>query len=65
MSVISWLHEAKNNNPLLAGFIAKLEPFISETGFNAIDFERKINNGVKNIDTEVDKALIQQTDVKD
>jgi hypothetical protein len=53
MDFKQWLTEVKGAKPELAEFITKLEPFISENGFNTTKFEKAVSEGLKKIETEL------------
>ena len=46
MDFKNWLRQTKIDKPDLNLFIAKLEPFFTDTGFIGLVFEKKINLGL-------------------
>lgn len=57
-----WLNELKSEKPELSNFITKLSPFFSESGFNSTDFEQRVNNGLKQKETEILHLLSKSND---
>jgi hypothetical protein len=64
MDFKSWFLQTKIDNPDLEIFITKLEPFFTDVGFNGIEFEKKINNGLRMIDTEINELLKPESNVE-
>ena len=49
MEFKDWLTQTKTEKPDLTEFITKLDPFFTDSGFNANEFEKKANIIHKNI----------------
>ena len=64
MDFISWLNQTKIDEPELAPFITKLEPYFSEAGFRGNVFERKVTLGLSKIDIEIDELLKPESNVE-
>ncbi len=54
-----WIAEFKTENAELNGFVAKLEGFISDAGFNMSKFENAVNQGLKNKEEEIRKTFTE------
>lgn len=65
MEFKDWLTQTKTDKPEIEDFIGKIESYFIESGFNASEFEKRVTNGVTNIDKQIDKALIKEEDAKD
>ena len=52
MDIKQWLSDVKETKPELVEFITKLEPFISDAGFNNITFEKAVTLGLKKFEAE-------------
>lgn len=59
-----WLDQTKSEESNLKIFITKLEPYFSDSGFNGLEFERKVAIGLQKIDTEIDEFLKPESDVE-
>ena len=57
MDFKNWLAQTEIDEPRLNGFITKLNPFFTETGFNGIEFEKIVTKGLIKKDTEIDELL--------
>jgi hypothetical protein len=53
-----WITGLKTEKPELNDFVTKLEGFISDTGFNAVKFEKAVELGLQNKEEEVRKTFI-------
>jgi len=60
MNFQEWIALTKSDKPELNDFITKLEPFFSDAGFNATEFERKVTVGLNAIDKKITDALNNQ-----
>jgi hypothetical protein len=52
MDFNDWLDQTKISKPELNEFIIKVEPMFSDSGFNGTELERRLTNGLKQIDAE-------------
>ena len=52
-----WIAEFKTEKPELNGFVAKLEGFISDAGFNTSKFENAVNIGLQKKEEEIRKTF--------
>ncbi|MDP4103339.1 MAG: hypothetical protein Q8935_00180 [Bacillota bacterium] len=57
MTLQEWLEQEKINSPELSDFLTKIKPYFVATGFNATEFERKVNIGVRKTETDIEDAL--------
>lgn len=64
MNFKNWLLQTKTDEPDLSLFITKLEPFFTETGFNGLEFERKVNLGLRKINLDIDELLKPETNAE-
>jgi len=64
MNFKSWLEQTKINEPRLSTFIPKLYPFFTDSGFNGIEFERRVTVGLRKFDSEIDELLKQEPNVE-
>lgn len=64
MDFKNWLTQTKIDESTLESFITKLEPFITDSGFNGIEFERKVTVGLRKIDNDIDELLKSVPDVE-
>ena len=64
MDFKNWLEQTKNNEPRLSTFILKLDSFFTDSGFNGIEFERKVTVGLRKFDSEIDELLKQEPNVE-
>ena len=64
MDFKSWLLQTKIDEPDLAVFITKLEPFFIDSGFNGLQFEKKINIGLRKFDNDIDELLKPESNVE-
>lgn len=64
MDFKSWLEQTKNDEPRLSTFIPKLDPFFSDSGFNGIEFERRVTLGLRKYDSEIDELLKPEPNVE-
>lgn len=60
MEFKDWLTQTKTEKPDLTEFITKLDPFFTDSGFNANEFEKKVGSGLKKVDTDIANSLIPQ-----
>jgi hypothetical protein len=58
-----WLTQIKSDKPELSDFITKLDPFFTDTGFNASEFEKRILIGLKKVDTDINNSINPQSNV--
>lgn len=65
MDFNSWLNQTKIDEPDLASFISKLEPFFFNVGFKGTEFERKVTLGLSKIDSDIDELLKPEPNVED
>ena len=63
MNFKDWLTQAKSEKPELDEFLTKINPFFTDAGFNGLEFEKRVTTGLKNIDTEISKSLIPESNV--
>lgn len=61
----AWITQLKTEKPELSDFITKIEAFISDTGFNTEKFEKRVDSGLKNIETEVTKSFTKEDNAQD
>lgn len=59
-----WISELKTEKPELNDFVTKLEGFISDTGFNALKFEKAVETGLQMKEEEVRKTYITDADAE-
>jgi len=52
MTYNEWIMQVKEDRPELADFINKLEPLISDSGFNSTKFESAVERGLKKVDAD-------------
>jgi len=52
-----WIAILKTEKPELNDFVAKLEGFISDSGFNASKFENAVNIGLQKKEEEIRKTF--------
>lgn len=64
MEFKTWLDQTKIEEVNLETFIIKLEPYFSDSGFNGLEFERKVAIGLQKVDTEIDELLKPESDVE-
>lgn len=64
MEFKTWLDQTKTEETNLEIFIVKLEPYFSDSGFNGLEFERKVAIGLQKIDTEIDELLKSESDAE-
>ncbi|WP_018626058.1 hypothetical protein [Niabella aurantiaca] len=64
MDFKSWLLHTKNEEPDLEVFITKLEPFFTDAGFNGLEFEKKINIGLRKFENDIDELLKPEINVE-
>lgn len=64
MEFKTWLDQTKIEEANLETFIIKLEPYFSDSGFNGLEFERKVAIGLQNIDTEINELLKPENDAE-
>lgn len=57
MEFQDWLTKIKADNPSQSDFITRLEAFFSDTGFNVVRFESRINKGLEKIEADVTKSF--------
>ena len=57
MDFKQWLLQTKLDKPELSDFITRLDTFFTDTGFNSVDFERKIDLGLKKIEKDVENTI--------
>ena len=57
MEFNDWLAQTKLNEPELNSFISKLELYFNDSGFNSLEFEKKVQLGLLKIDKEIDELL--------
>lgn len=64
MEFKTWLDQTKIENQNLEIFINKLEPYFLDSGFNGIDFERKVVIGLRKIDNDIEELLKPEVNVE-
>lgn len=64
MEFKDWLIQTKTDNPEIEDFIGKIALYFIESGFNASEFEKRVANGIANIDKQIDTSLIKVEDAK-
>jgi hypothetical protein len=57
MNIQDWIDQEKNNTPELSGFLTHLSQFVGSNGFNASDFERRVNNRLRTFEAEIETSL--------
>ncbi|NCC82341.1 MAG: hypothetical protein EOM04_08740 [Clostridia bacterium] len=62
MDFSEWLSVIKKEVPELDAFISRLEPFFLDSGFNGVEFEKRVHIGIKKMEDEVDAYLIEKED---
>ncbi|NIA12303.1 MAG: hypothetical protein GWP10_21965 [Nitrospiraceae bacterium] len=60
-----WLNITKQEKPELTGFIALLESYFSEAGFNASEFEKVVDTELKSVEKQVRMLLKDDEHAKD
>lgn len=60
-----WLTTIKQEKPELNDFIILLENYFSETGFNALEFEKAVDAELNSMDEQVRKFLKDGKNAKD
>ena len=64
MDFKNWLTQTKTEEPTLESFITKLAPYFTDSGFNGIEFERKVTLGLLKVDADIDELLKPEPDVE-
>lgn len=64
MEFKTWLDQTKIEDQNLEIFINKLEPYFLDSGFNGIDFERKVIIGLQKIDNDIEELLKPEVNVE-
>lgn len=64
MEFKTWLDQTKIEDQNLEIFINKLEPYFLDSGFNGIDFERKVVIGLQKIDNDIEELLKPEVNVE-
>lgn len=59
-----WITELKKEKPELNDFLAKLDGFISDTGFDGAKFEKRVMAGLQNKEEEVKQTFITNVENK-
>jgi len=57
MDFKNWTEQIKTDEPDLKEFIEKLQPYLTDTGFNGQEFERKISLGLQKKEAEINELL--------
>lgn len=57
MTLQEWIDKEKIDSPELSDFLGKIRSFFGATGFNASEFERKIDAGIKKAETDIENSL--------
>ena len=60
-----WLSTLRQEKPELSGFITLLEGYFSEDGFNASEFEKAVDAGLKSVEGQVRELLKDDEHAKD
>jgi hypothetical protein len=64
MEFKTWLDQTKIEDQNLEIFINKLEPYFLDSGFNGLDFERKVANGLQKVDIDIEELLKPEVNVE-
>ncbi len=64
MEFKTWLDQTKIEEQNLEIFINKLEPYFLDSGFNGLDFERKVTIGLQKIDVDIEELLKPEVNVE-
>ncbi len=64
MEFKTWLDKTKIEEQNLEIFVNKLEPYFSDSGFNGLEFERKVTIGLQKIDIEIEELLKPEINVE-
>lgn len=64
MEFKTWLDQTKIEEQNLEIFINKLEPYFLDSGFNGLDFERKVAIGLQKIDVDIEELLKPEVNVE-
>lgn len=64
MEFKTWLDQTKIEEQNLEIFINKLEPYFLDSGFNGLDFERKVAIGLQKIDADIEELLKPEVNVE-
>lgn len=64
MEFKTWLDQTKIEDQNLEIFINKLEPYFLDSGFNGLDFERKVAIGLQKIDIDIEELLKPEVNVE-
>lgn len=64
MKFNTWLDQTKIEDQNLEIFINKLEPYFLDSGFNGLDFERKVAIGLQKIDIDIEELLKPEVNVE-
>ena len=57
MSIQEWINQEKTNTPNLSDYLTNIEPYITNTGFNAVLFERRVDNGIRKAESDIEEEL--------
>ena len=57
MTLQQWIDQEKIDSPQLSDFLTKITPYFKSTGFDAAEFERKVNIGVRKAENDILDAL--------
>ena len=60
-----WLNTTKQEKPELSDFITLLESYFSEVGFNASDFEKRVDKDLNLMEMQVKKLFKEDEHAKD
>lgn len=61
----NWLNTTKKEKPELSDFITSIESYFSETGFNAVDFDKLVDTSLKTIEQQSKKLLDDKKNATD
>lgn len=64
MEFKTWLDKTKIEEQNLEIFVDKLEPYFLDSGFNGLEFERKVTIGLQKIDIEIEELLKPEINVE-
>lgn len=66
MAVIkTWLSQVKEEKAELSDFITSVDPYFTDTGFNAAEFEKAVEEKINSFEQEVKDSLKVEEDAKD
>jgi hypothetical protein len=57
MNIQDWINQEKITTPELSDFLTRISPFFGSNGFNALDFERRVKNRLRTLETDIETSL--------